>query len=93
MVALDIDGTLVDHEGVLPEEVRRSVRRVVTAGVPVVLATGRGWHATRPVFEQLGLPEGPAVTSNGAVTVTLNVASTSRSTEAMASGANTRTNP
>ena len=70
MVALDIDGTLVDHEGVLPEEVRRSVRRVVTAGVPVVLATGRGWHATRPVFEQLGLPEGPAVTSNGAVTVT-----------------------
>ncbi len=70
MVALDIDGTLVDHAGVLPEELRRSVRRVVTAGVPVVLATGRGWHATRPVFEQLGLPEGPAVTSNGAVTVT-----------------------
>ncbi len=70
VVALDIDGTLVDHEGVLPEEVRRSVRRVMTAGVPVVLATGRGWHATRPVFEQLGLPAGPAVTANGAVTVT-----------------------
>ena len=70
MVALDIDGTLVDHEGVLPKEVRRSVRRVVTAGVPVVLTTGRSWHATRPVFEQLGLPTGPAVASNGAVTVT-----------------------
>ena len=70
MVALDIDGTLVDHEGVLPEKVRRSVRRVVAAGVPVVLTTGRSWHATRPVFEQLGLPTGPAVTSNGAVTVT-----------------------
>lgn len=70
LVALDIDGTLVDHEGVLPEKVRRSVRRVMTAGVPVVLTTGRSWHATRPVFEQLGLPTGPAVTSNGAVTVT-----------------------
>ncbi len=69
MVALDIDGTLVDHEGVLPEEVRRSVRRVVDAGVPVVLTTGRSWEATRPVFDQLGLPAGPAVTSNGAVTV------------------------
>lgn len=69
MVALDIDGTLVDHAGVLPEKVRRSVRRVVAAGVPVVLTTGRSWHATRPVFEQLGLPTGPAVTSNGAVTV------------------------
>jgi len=70
VVALDIDGTLVDHEGVLPHEVRRSVRRVVDAGVPVVLTTGRSWHATRPVFEQLGLPSGPAVASNGAVTVT-----------------------
>jgi hydroxymethylpyrimidine pyrophosphatase-like HAD family hydrolase len=54
---------------VLPNEVRRSVRRVVDAGVPVVLTTGRSWHATRPVFEQLGLPSGPAVASNGAVTV------------------------
>jgi Cof subfamily protein (haloacid dehalogenase superfamily) len=70
VVALDIDGTLVDHEGVLPEKVRRSVRRVVAAGVPVVLTTGRSWHSTRPVFEQLGLPTGPAVASNGAVTVT-----------------------
>ncbi|MGC3994990.1 MAG: HAD family hydrolase [Propionicimonas sp.] len=69
VVALDIDGTLVDHEGVLPTEVRRSVRRVTAAGVPVVLTTGRSWHATRPVFEQLGLPSGPAVSSNGAVTV------------------------
>lgn len=70
MVALDIDGTLVDFEGVLPEQVRRSVRRVVAAGVPVVLTTGRSWHSARPVFEQLGLPTGPAVASNGAVTVT-----------------------
>ncbi len=69
MVALDIDGTLVDHAGVLPGHVRRSVRRVMAAGVPVVLTTGRSWHATRPVFEQLGLPEGPAIASNGAVTV------------------------
>ena len=69
MVALDIDGTLVDSEGVLPDEVRRSVRRVVAAGVPVVLTTGRSWHATRPVFEALGLPPGPVVSSNGAVRV------------------------
>lgn len=68
-VALDIDGTLVDHEGVLPDQVRRSVRRVVAAGVPVVLTTGRSRHATRPVFEQLDLPPGPAIASNGAVTV------------------------
>lgn len=69
MIALDIDGTLVDHAGVLPDFVRESVARVVAAGVPVVLTTGRSWHGTQPVFEELGLPAGPAVASNGAVTV------------------------
>jgi 5-amino-6-(5-phospho-D-ribitylamino)uracil phosphatase len=67
VVALDIDGTIVDHEGVLPEEMRRTIRRVAMAGVPVILTTGRSWHATRPVFEELELPSGPVISSNGAV--------------------------
>ncbi|HYP44463.1 MAG TPA: HAD family hydrolase [Propionibacteriaceae bacterium] len=69
MVALDIDGTLVDHDGHLPAEVLEAVRLVVAAGVPVVLATGRAWHGTQPVFDELGLPPGPSVSSNGAVVV------------------------
>lgn len=69
LVALDIDGTLVDHDGVLPTPVREAVGRVVAAGVPVVLATGRAWHGTQSVFDELGLPPGLAVASNGAVTV------------------------
>jgi hydroxymethylpyrimidine pyrophosphatase-like HAD family hydrolase len=69
LVALDIDGTLLDHNGVLPEDVRAAVRRVVEAGVPVVLATGRSWHSTQPVVEELGLPPGQTVASNGAVRV------------------------
>lgn len=69
LVALDIDGTVVDHADVLPPSVYAAVRRVVDAGVPVVLSTGRGWHATRPVFDALDLPAGYAVSSNGAVGV------------------------
>ena len=69
LVALDIDGTVVDRDGVLPETVRHAVQLVVDAGVPVVLATGRSWHGTRPVFEDLGLPPGSAIASNGAVIV------------------------
>jgi hydroxymethylpyrimidine pyrophosphatase-like HAD family hydrolase len=69
LVALDIDGTVVDRDGALPETVRNAVRLVVDAGVPVVLATGRSWHGTRPVFEDLGLPPGSAIASNGAVIV------------------------
>ena len=69
LVALDIDGTVVDHDGALPESVRKAVARVLDADVPVVLATGRSWHGTQPVFDELGLPPGPSVASNGAVVV------------------------
>lgn len=69
LVALDIDGTVVDRDGTLPPDVLAAVGRVVAAGVPVVLATGRGWHATEPVFEALSLPAGWAVCSNGAMTL------------------------
>ncbi|CAI9402499.1 MULTISPECIES: Cof-type HAD-IIB family hydrolase [Aestuariimicrobium] len=69
LVALDIDGTLLSHDGVLPDPVREAVGRVVDAGVPVVLATGRGWFSTEPVVHQLGLPRGVHVSSNGAVVV------------------------
>jgi HAD superfamily hydrolase (TIGR01484 family) len=69
-VALDIDGTIVDHDGTMPPEVHAAIRRVVAAGVPVVLATGRAWHGTQPICDLLELPPGPFVSSNGAVTVT-----------------------
>lgn len=68
LVALDVDGTLLDHDGTLPAEVRDAVRAVTDSGTRVVLATGRSWHGTLPVVEQLGL-QGPSVCSNGAVIV------------------------
>lgn len=69
LVALDIDGTLVDEASVMPDHIRESVAKVLAAGARVVLSTGRGWISTRPVFDLLGLPVGPAVCSNGAVLV------------------------
>ena len=68
MVALDIDGTLVDHQGELPEAVREAVAKV---DVPVVLATGRGLFGAVPIHEALGLHGGHVVVSNGAVTATM----------------------
>ena len=70
LVALDIDGTLVDANGVMPAAVHAAVRRVVDAGVPVVLSTGRSWLSTAPIFDHLDLPPGWAVSSNGAMVVT-----------------------
>lgn len=68
MVVLDIDGTLVDHQGDLPDSIHRAVSAVTE---PVVLATGRGLFGAMPVHEALGLRDGEAVVSNGAVTASL----------------------
>jgi HAD superfamily hydrolase (TIGR01484 family) len=69
LVALDVDGTVVDRDSVLPDPVRRAIRAAVDSGTTVVLATGRAWHSTEELVGLLGLPPGPTVCSNGAVIV------------------------
>jgi hydroxymethylpyrimidine pyrophosphatase-like HAD family hydrolase len=71
LAALDVDGTILDHDGKLSERVRQAVLRLAGAGVHVVVSTGRSVRATTPVLERLGLRDGWAVCSNGAVTVRL----------------------
>lgn len=65
MLALDIDGTLIDFDRRLPAEARAAVARAAEK-VPVVLATGRSWQDTGEIIDQLGLPPGWAVCTNGA---------------------------
>jgi len=69
LVALDLDGTLVAPDGSVPVDVAEAVQAASAAGAHVVLATGRGWHATRWLHDLLDLPAGPHVCSNGAVVV------------------------
>jgi hydroxymethylpyrimidine pyrophosphatase-like HAD family hydrolase len=70
LVALDVDGTMVDFDDEMSEAVRNEVRRVAEVpGSHVVIATGRSLIGVLPVLDRLGLSEGFAVCSNGAVTV------------------------
>ncbi|WP_151523912.1 HAD family hydrolase [Serinicoccus kebangsaanensis] len=72
LVALDVDGTIVNHDGHLSPRVREAVAALDDLPhVTVVIATGRSVIATLPVLEQLGLAthRRPVVCSNGAVTV------------------------
>lgn len=71
LVALDVDGTIIDFDGNLTISVRDTLAKVVDAGIHVVLATGRSLVATQPILDELGLDSGYAVCSNGAVTVRL----------------------
>jgi hydroxymethylpyrimidine pyrophosphatase-like HAD family hydrolase len=72
LVALDVDGTLLAHDGSVSPRVVDVVGRLeALPQVTVVVATGRSTVATLPVLEQFGLmtPGRPVVCSNGAVTV------------------------
>ena len=71
LVALDLDGTTIDHVGALSGAVRDAVSDVVDAGHHVVISTGRSIVATMPIVDKLGLERGYAVCSNGAVTLVL----------------------
>lgn len=71
LAALDIDGTLLQHNGHVAAPVRRAVQDLDAAGTHIVLATGRSAHATVPVLQELGLAHGWAVCSNGAVIIHL----------------------
>jgi Cof subfamily protein (haloacid dehalogenase superfamily) len=71
MVALDVDGTLVDHDGHMSAPVRDAAQAVVAAGHDVLIATGRSLNATLPIIEQIGIDTGYAVCCNGGVTVRL----------------------
>ena len=70
MVALDIDGTLVDLQEQMSAGVIDAVQAVLASDVPVVLATGRSVFGIARIIDKLGLPGGHCVASNGAVTYT-----------------------
>jgi hydroxymethylpyrimidine pyrophosphatase-like HAD family hydrolase len=66
LVASDVDGTLLDPTDQISARTRAAVHRVLAAGVPFVLVTGRPPRWIPPVVEQLG-HAGPVVCANGAV--------------------------
>ena len=74
LVALDIDGTLLHHDGTLSPVVADAVTAARAAGHEIVIATGRSLVAARPVAESLGMTEGYVVASNGAVLAELDPA-------------------
>ena len=72
LVALDVDGTLVDWgEGVqsVSAPVRAAVLGAVDAGAHVVISTGRSVPGVLDAAGLVGLDSGLAVASNGAVTL------------------------
>ena len=64
LLAVDLDGTLLDPTGVAHEADVRALKAALAEGVYVTIATGRLYSGTRHVAEQLGL-RGPVACVDG----------------------------
>ncbi len=66
MLALDVDGTLLDSDGVLRPTTAAAVARAAQAGIRPVLCTGRRYRRALPVALELDL-DAPLVCNSGAI--------------------------
>ena len=66
LLAIDIDGTLLDSRGRLPEAHRDALVDASARGVEVALVTGRSYHFTAPIVDLLPIPL-TLIVNNGAV--------------------------
>lgn len=66
MIAMDLDGTLLDPEKNIAPADARAVKEAIRAGYYVTLATGRMYRSARPYAEALGITH-PLVVYNGAL--------------------------
>lgn len=66
LIAIDIDGTLLDSRWELPESNRAAVAEAVRRGIEVALVTGRRFDFARAIFSLLP-PEVTLIVNNGAL--------------------------
>jgi Cof subfamily protein (haloacid dehalogenase superfamily) len=66
ILALDVDGTLLDPDGNLRPNTAAAVARAARAGIRPVLCTGRRYRRALPIAQQLGI-DAPLVCNSGAI--------------------------
>ena len=66
LLAIDIDGTLLDGQSRLPDAHRDALVEASARGIEIALATGRSFHFTHAVIDRLPIPL-TLIVNNGAV--------------------------
>lgn len=64
LLAIDLDGTLLDREGQPNDRDVRALKKLIARGVKVTILTGRLYSGTRPTAELLGI-DGPVGCADG----------------------------
>ena len=57
LVAIDIDGTLLNSQRQITAEVHAAIQEAKKAGVKIVIATGRPISGVRAILEELNLTD------------------------------------
>ena len=66
LVALDMDGTLLNSDGKISEKNIQTINRLIDKGIIIALATGRPLQGVN-IYNSLFRANGPIITYNGAV--------------------------
>lgn len=67
LIAIDLDGTLLDSRGTLSGRNRAALHHAHEQGLKIVLCTGRSYVETRATLESIGLDLDAAITAGGAL--------------------------
>ena len=67
LIALDIDGTLLDSRWLLSDANRRAIQQATRRGIEVALVTGRRYDFASPVAKDLGCPVTMIVNNGGLI--------------------------
>jgi Cof subfamily protein (haloacid dehalogenase superfamily) len=66
LIAMDIDGTLLDSRAQLPPQNAQAIAKAAARGIEIVIVTGRRFHSARLIAEELPC-EAKLIVSNGAL--------------------------
>jgi 5-amino-6-(5-phospho-D-ribitylamino)uracil phosphatase len=66
LIAMDLDGTLLNSQSKIPEKNARAVAEAAERGIEIVIVTGRRYHSARLIVEQLPC-ELHLIVNNGAL--------------------------
>ena len=66
LIAVDLDGTMLNHYGEISEKTKEIVQKCIEKGVQIVLASGRPTDSIKTITEELGI-KGYFIAGNGAL--------------------------
>jgi hypothetical protein len=65
LVAIDLDGTLLPEEQIVPLKTKKVIQKLVEKGIYVVIASGRSSFSVENIQEQVGILGQPIIMLNG----------------------------